>query len=154
MSDESQRVLVRSIEDLEKFCETLASMIQRQPRTLLLLSGPMGVGKTKLTELLVTRLGGAPGQVSSPTFALHHQYRSPGFEIHHFDLFRIESDSDLESTGFWDIFAVSRGVVVIEWPGKWRAHLPKDWPTVNIEIRLVESGDESHREITYQSLAI
>jgi len=87
---------------------------QFQSKQVLLLEGPMGVGKTELVKNLVDLMGGTK-EVCSPTFALHNTYHLSEFEIDHIDLFRLESESDLESMGFWDLFEKERGLIIIEW---------------------------------------
>jgi tRNA threonylcarbamoyladenosine biosynthesis protein TsaE len=72
---------------------------------------------------------------SSPTFAIHHRYEnlSTGFGFDHVDLYRLESDDDLESTGFWDLFAPPKGLVVIEWSDRLAVDLlPLNWSQVKV----------------------
>lgn len=82
---------------------------------LVLLSGGMGAGKTTLVSTLVGVLGGKSAQVSSPTFSLHHVYQVSGFEIDHMDLYRLQSDDDLVSSGFHDIVENQENLALIEW---------------------------------------
>lgn len=62
--------------------------------------GGMGMGKTTFTHGLATGLGINEKDVSSPTFALVHEYRGKENTLYHFDMYRIESWDDLYSTGF------------------------------------------------------
>lgn len=67
---------------------------------VLLLSGPIGAGKTTLTKEIVAALGSA-GQVTSPTFAIAHFHESPSCAIIHVDAYRLSGvneylDLDLE----------------------------------------------------------
>lgn len=61
--------------------------------------GPMGAGKTAFTRGLCRGLG-LDDPVSSPTFALVHQYGNGEHALYHFDMYRVESYEDLYSTGF------------------------------------------------------
>ena len=62
--------------------------------------GGMGMGKTAFTRGLARGLGIEYG-ISSPTFALVHEYTGR-LTVYHFDMFRVESWDDLYSTGFYD----------------------------------------------------
>ena len=64
--------------------------------------GPMGAGKTAFTRGLCRGLGLDESQVSSPTFALVHQYGNGEHALYHFDMYRVESYEDRYSTGFFD----------------------------------------------------
>jgi tRNA threonylcarbamoyladenosine biosynthesis protein TsaE len=65
------------------------------------LIGPLGAGKTVFVKGLATGLGVDARSVSSPTFVIAQQYRlATGPEsLHHVDLYRLESESELESIG-------------------------------------------------------
>jgi tRNA threonylcarbamoyladenosine biosynthesis protein TsaE len=104
-------------------------------RTLLLLEGPVGAGKTELVKALNLHLGIAAS--ASPSFAIHHRYENPitGVGVDHVDLYRLDGDDDLESTGFWDLFGVDRGLVVIEWADRLNLDLlPLNWTKILVQI--------------------
>ena len=67
------------------------------------LFGGLGAGKTAFTRGLSEGLGFEDG-VSSPTFALVHEYEGK-FPIFHFDMYRVTTYDDLYSTGFLIILA-------------------------------------------------
>ncbi|MCH5205623.1 MAG: tRNA (adenosine(37)-N6)-threonylcarbamoyltransferase complex ATPase subunit type 1 TsaE [Oscillospiraceae bacterium] len=79
---------------------------------VILFNGDMGAGKTAFTRGLAEYLG-ADGEVSSPTFALVHEYygRIPLF---HFDLYRISGFDDLYAVGFFD-YLDRGGILAVEW---------------------------------------
>ena len=64
------------------------------------LFGDLGAGKTAFTRGLAHGMG-FDGEVSSPTFALVHEYPAD-IPIYHFDMYRITTWDDLYSTGFFD----------------------------------------------------
>ncbi|MCQ2465246.1 MAG: tRNA (adenosine(37)-N6)-threonylcarbamoyltransferase complex ATPase subunit type 1 TsaE [Oscillospiraceae bacterium] len=101
--------------------------------------GGLGAGKTTFTRGLAIGAG-LEDEVASPTFALVNEYHG-ALDIYHFDMYRIESADDLETTGFFD-YPMDESVFVIEWSENITEVLPAD--TVFIEIR--RTGDES-REI-------
>jgi tRNA threonylcarbamoyladenosine biosynthesis protein TsaE len=83
--------------------------------------GEMGAGKTTFIKALCKELKVLDG-VSSPTFALVYEYRTPGESvIYHFDFYRINSATELFDLGYEDYF-YSGNLCFIEWPEK-AAHL-------------------------------
>jgi tRNA threonylcarbamoyladenosine biosynthesis protein TsaE len=76
------------------------------------LFGGMGMGKTAFTRGLARGLG-IEGGVSSPTFALVHEYHGR-LTVYHFDMYRVTGWDDLYSTGFFD-YLDTGAVLVIEW---------------------------------------
>ena len=100
-------------------------------------SGGMGMGKTAFTRGLARGLG-VRSQVSSPTFALVHEYTGR-IPLYHFDMYRVEGWDDLYSTGFFD-FLDTDNVLVIEWSENIDGALPEE--TIRIDIRKGESESE------------
>ncbi len=94
------------------------------------LYGGMGMGKTAFTRGLAAGMGIASG-VSSPTFALVQEYPGGRLPLYHFDMYRVDSWEDLESTGFFD-YLESGGVLVIEWSENIEGALPKEKITISI----------------------
>lgn len=80
------------------------------------LVGPLGAGKTVFVKGLAEGLGVDPRVVSSPTFVIAQQYVVPeGPDVlHHIDLYRLESEDELESIGFYDML-VPGAVLAAEW---------------------------------------
>ena len=105
--------------------------------------GEMGAGKTAFTRGLCRGLG-LSDHVSSPTFALVHQYGNGAHALYHFDMYRIEGALDLESTGFYD-YPLDEGVFAIEWSENIASELPENCIRITIE-RLSDDG----RQITVE----
>ena len=80
-----------SPEETEKLGEAIAQRLSGGE--VLALFGGMGMGKTALTRGLARGLGVEAG-VSSPTFALVHEYHGR-LPIYHFDMFRVDGWDDL-----------------------------------------------------------
>ena len=104
-------------------------------KQIVLMSGPMGSGKTTLVNMISKKLG--VKESSSPSFAIHQFYQGSQRSIDHLDLFRLENEDELESTGFWDLFSNPDGLIFIEWPEKLQPEqLPWNWSLMKIEINV------------------
>lgn len=109
---------------------------------VILYEGEMGAGKTAFTKGLAEFFG-TDEEVTSPTFALVHEY--PGrVPIFHFDLYRISGYDDLYAVGFFD-YLDRGGIIAAEWsenvPG-----LEDELENV-VKIR-IEKLSENGRKIT------
>ena len=103
--------------DLEKLSDTreLAERLvaATAPGRLLVLSGPLGAGKTALTQAIGAALGSS-AHVSSPTYTLVHEYPTPGGTLVHIDAYRLGGAAALLELGLEDYLARAR-LVVVEW---------------------------------------
>jgi tRNA threonylcarbamoyladenosine biosynthesis protein TsaE len=110
---------------------------------VVLLTGPLGAGKTAFVRGLADGLGIDPGEVSSPTFTLIHEYGGGRLTLYHADLYRLEQaateDLGLEEAGAAD------GVLAIEWAERLRHPMPG---AISVEMTLV---DDMTREISIRS---
>ncbi len=104
--------------------------------------GPMGAGKTAFTRGLAHGLG-LEDPVSSPTFALVHQYGSGSNALYHFDMYRVDGFDDLYSTGFFDYLDFG-GILAIEWSENIEGALPPE--TIYVTLQKVEDAPDK-REI-------
>jgi tRNA threonylcarbamoyladenosine biosynthesis protein TsaE len=87
--------------------------------------------------------------VQSPTFAFHNVYDNSSLKMHHVDLYRLDSEEDLESTGFWDLFENEDDVMFVEWSNLIHDEAwPCGWKRIDIEIKKLDSGA---REITIKN---
>jgi tRNA threonylcarbamoyladenosine biosynthesis protein TsaE len=99
------------------------------------LIGPLGAGKTCLVQGLAEGLG-CEESARSPSYVLVHEY--PGRRpMIHCDWHRLETDADVESTGFEDL-ARPGVVVAVEWADKHPRWLPPN----RLEIELIWRGAE------------
>ena len=85
---------------------------------------------------------GSCAEVSSPTFALVHQYGGGRAELYHFDMYRVSGWDDLYSTGFFDY--LDTGVLAIEWSENIDGALPES------VIRIVITRGERDNDRTIQ----
>ncbi len=114
-----------------------------KPGDVILLSGDLGAGKTAFVRGLARGLGIDPEEVSSPTFALVHEYGGGRLGLFHVDLYRLDgaaaADLGLEE------MSASGGVLAVEWPER-LAH--EIGATVTVRIETVGDGA---RRITISS---
>lgn len=97
---------------------------------VLALYGELGTGKTTLVRGLAIGLGVLPGRVRSPSFVLVHEYTGR-LPLAHADLYRLDSEDELQHVGLADYVDGVR-VVAVEWAEKAVHQLPED----RLDIRL------------------
>ena len=102
--------------------------------------GDLGVGKTAFTRGFVSAFT-ERANVKSPTFALVNEYGKGDNAVFHFDMYRIDSEDDLWSIGFYD-YLDRRGVAIAEWCEKIPYALPESYIKVTIGKISEESPDE------------
>ena len=127
-ADPLKRYLSHSTEETEQIAAEFASTLKSGD--VIAYRGPMGAGKTAFTRGLCRGLG-LSDHVSSPTFALVHQYGNGDRALYHFDMYRVETFDDLYSTGFFDYLDYG-GIMAIEWSENIEAVLPDNANTVEI----------------------
>ena len=127
-----------STEETEKLARQVGALLR--PGDIIAYRGGMGAGKTTFTRGLAAGMG-IDDWVSSPTFALVHEYRgAAGQLLCHFDMYRINGFDDLYSTGFFD-YLEAGGVLAVEWSENIEGALPEDIISIELEI----TGEESRR---------
>ncbi len=94
------------------------------PGDVYLLTGPLGAGKTCLTQGIASGLG-APGYARSPTFVLVTRYQGR-LTIHHADLYRIDHPAEAWDLGLEDIIAAGDDVLIVEWADRAAEIFPQD----------------------------
>ena len=105
---------------------------------IVLLRGDLGAGKTTLVKGIAEGYGAARAEdVTSPTFTLIHEYRSPRAILYHIDLYRIDTERELETLGL-DALLAPNSILLIEWGEKF-TRLQRD---KNMEITLERSGED------------
>jgi tRNA threonylcarbamoyladenosine biosynthesis protein TsaE len=129
-----------TLKELEQIAAQLLPLFGN--KQIVLMSGPMGSGKTTLVNMISKILG--VRESSSPSFAIHQYYQGTNRSIDHLDLFRLENEDELESTGFWDLFSNQEGLIFIEWPEKLQPEqLPWNWSLMKIEIQVSIKANQS-----------
>ena len=99
------------------------------PGDIVAMKGDLGAGKTVFVKGAAEALG-CSETVTSPTFAIVNEYEGR-VPVRHFDVYRIEDEDDLYSTGFYD-YMDGKSVLFIEWSENIEYALPDERITVSI----------------------
>lgn len=114
---------------------------------ILLLSGPLGAGKTIFVKGMCAALGIDEEDVTSPSFTLVNPY-SGRLQLYHIDLYRLdEGASAAHAVDLDDLLSDEQSVIVIEW-----AERMGPYPLPGNVWRISLSGDgDSPRQISIQA---
>ncbi|MBO5275487.1 MAG: tRNA (adenosine(37)-N6)-threonylcarbamoyltransferase complex ATPase subunit type 1 TsaE [Alistipes sp.] len=131
-----KRIEIDSLSELPRVAEAVIEALDG--RSVVLLRGGMGAGKTTLVSRIAALLG-AEDAVTSPTFALVNQYEGQECRIYHFDFYRIDSIEEVFDLGYEEYF-YSGDLCLVEWPEKIEPLIPDDAMVVRIT-----AGDDEQR---------
>lgn len=135
-------VVVASEAETRRLARLLGTLVR--PGTVVALTGSLGAGKTTFVRGFVEGLGIDPAAVSSPTFALIHEYAGET-PVYHFDAYRLDDPREFADLGPEEYFD-SPGVCLVEWGDRVRDYLPPD----HLEVQLAPDGDDpSARRIAW-----
>jgi len=129
----------RSESETESIAHNIASEIKRGD--IIALFGDLGAGKTAFTRGL-TQFLEPKARVTSPTFAIVNKYG----RVYHFDMYRITSEQDLLSVGFFD-YLEAGNIIIIEW----FENIQDFFDEQTLEIKINKTGENS-REIIFERL--
>ena len=105
---------------------------------LLVLSGPLGAGKTALTQGIGAGLG-VSGAVVSPTFVIARVHRGGRLPLVHVDAYRLGSLDEVDDMDL-DV-AIGDSVTVVEWG----AGLVEQLTDARLEVQLTRHDDTEER---------
>ncbi|NNF03734.1 MAG: tRNA (adenosine(37)-N6)-threonylcarbamoyltransferase complex ATPase subunit type 1 TsaE [Rhodothermales bacterium] len=103
------------------------------------LVGDLGTGKTHLVSGVAAACGAGPGDVTSPTFTIAHEYASNP-PVYHLDLYRLSGPEDVLSSGAAE-YLDRDGICLVEWPERAGRLLPLD----TVVLRLTHAGGDRRR---------
>jgi tRNA threonylcarbamoyladenosine biosynthesis protein TsaE len=116
----------------------LAALLR--PGDVVVLSGPLGAGKTLFTSGIAAGLG-VEEPVISPSFILSREYASGFLPLIHADIYRLTTRNEFDDLDL--LSQSSQGVLVIEWGDVVEPILPPDHLRVDFEV-----DDDEARNIT------
>jgi len=129
-----------TIEIGKKIAETL------KKGDVIVLTGELGSGKTKLTEGILTYFG-LEKEISSPTFTIVNEYYAENLNIYHFDVYRLEEEEEFLAIGGEEYF--EKGACIIEWGEMIEELLPNNYTQINFSRDL---DNENLRKITIKKI--
>ena len=132
-------VTTNSPEETIAFGRTLAELLA--PPKLVLLRGDLGAGKTTLVKGIAAAFEAASEEdVTSPTFTLIHEYRGPRASLYHIDLYRIDTQRELDTLALDDLRGED-SILLIEWGEKF----PRLVRERDVEISLERTGESARK---------
>ena len=125
-----------SAEETTELGRQLAADIK--PGSVVLLRGDLGAGKTTLVKGIAEGFQAAKADdVTSPTFTLIHEYRGPEVTLFHIDLYRIDTQRELDTLALDDLMTAN-SILLIEWGEKF-ARFAKER---DVEIAIAHQGGD------------
>jgi tRNA threonylcarbamoyladenosine biosynthesis protein TsaE len=135
----TRELTTHSAEETIAFGRTLTELLA--PPRLVLLRGDLGAGKTTLVKGIAAGFEAAEEEdVTSPTFTLVHEYRGPRANLYHVDLYRVDTQRELETLGLDDL-RDGNSVLLIEWGEKF----PRLQRERDVEISLERESENARR---------
>jgi tRNA threonylcarbamoyladenosine biosynthesis protein TsaE len=111
------------------------------PPKLAVLRGDLGAGKTTLVKGIAEGFQAASEEdVTSPTFTLIHEYRGRAAALYHIDLYRVDTQRELETLGLDDLMG-ENSILLIEWGEKF----PRFERECDVEILLERIGENERK---------
>ena len=115
--------------------------------SILALTGDLGSGKTQFTRGVGIGLGIPEEHITSPTFTLIQEYPA-ALPLIHIDLYRLETQSDIQSLGLHEYFQAPY-IVIIEWADRLQQALPPD----SLRLHFTHGEHQGIRQVTIQGTA-
>ena len=115
---------------------------------IIVLTGELGSGKTKLTEGILTYFG-LQNEISSPTFTIVNEYDTDKFKIFHFDVYRLSDVDEFYAIGGEEYF--EQGVSIIEWGEMIKEALPEKFINITFQRDL---ENENKKKIKIENLVL
>ena len=114
--------------------------------SVLALMGELGSGKTQFTKGVGIGLGVSEEHITSPTFTLIQEYPTD-FPLIHVDLYRLETQADVQSLGLSEYFQEPY-IVIIEWADRMKDALPAD----HLRLEFSHGEQQGTRLVTIQGM--
>lgn len=136
-------IVTRSENETRKLGEKLGAMLK--PGDFIALYGDLGSGKTHFAQGVALGAGVDPRvRVTSPTYTILNEYDGK-IPVYHFDLYRLQGDSDIAELGFDEYFS-GNGICLVEWAERLSLELPERYLGVRFHHG---EGDERRIEFDF-----
>lgn len=123
--------ILKNEEDTFLLANELVNILKNK---IVFLNGDLGVGKTTFVKYYAKAIG-FDDDITSPTFSIANNYSAINNSIIHFDLYRINSEEELEMIGFYDMINNKNSTIFIEWAEKFNLQeYINDYIRVDIEL--------------------
>jgi len=132
-------MILKGLKETEEFGRRFADSLKAG--SVVALIGPLGAGKTTLSQAIARGLG-VTETLTSPTFTIVQEYETGRLPLYHFDVYRVSDPDELFEMGFED-YLRRGGVCLIEWADLIEDMLPYD----TITLRIDYSEDEDQRSV-------
>jgi tRNA threonylcarbamoyladenosine biosynthesis protein TsaE len=130
-----------SAEETTELGRRLAAELK--PGSIVLLRGDLGAGKTTMVKGIAEGFQAAKAEdVTSPTFTLIHEYRGPAVTLFHIDLYRIDTQRELDTLALDDLM-IPQSILLIEWGEKFERFVRER----DREITIQHEGGDNRRII-------
>ncbi len=129
---------------LNELADQFIKLINKESPIVIALYGNLGAGKTTFAKLLIENITGI-NSASSPTFNIVQYYEGQGFNIAHFDLYRLTSEEELRFIGLSE--AIENYITIIEWPDIAENILPSS--TIRVYIKFSSETEKRSINISY-----
>jgi tRNA threonylcarbamoyladenosine biosynthesis protein TsaE len=134
-----REITTHSPEETIAFGRTVIELVA--PPKLVLLRGDLGAGKTTLVKGIAAAFEAAEEEdVTSPTFTLIHEYRGPRVMLYHIDLYRVDTQRELDTLALDDLRSTN-STLLIEWGEKF----PRFVRERDVEIALERDGETGRK---------
>lgn len=139
-----KEIILNSEKETIEFGKKIAEKLQIGD--IIVLTGDLGAGKTKLTEGILSFFG-LENEISSPTFTIVNEYETQKFPIYHFDVYRLADSDEFFSIGGEEYF--EKGVCIIEWGEMIEDILPQGYTKILIQK---DQFDDNKRVLTISQI--
>lgn len=139
-------IITKSEKETIELGKRIASKLQKG--MIIVLTGDLGSGKTKLVEGILSYFN-LEDEISSPTFTIVNEYNTDNLNIYHFDVYRLEDSDEFLAIGGEEYF--EKGACLIEWGELIEDIIPEN----SVKIIFKRSNEEDNkREIEIENLEI
>ena len=129
------KIISNSPSNTIKTAKNLAKLLKTGDTVVL--TGELGAGKTKFTEGFLSYYN-LEDEISSPTFNIVNEYKTPFSTIYHFDVYRLADIDEFYAIGGEEYF--DKGICLIEWGELISDVLPKDFIHITIHKDLINEN--------------